>query len=266
MYSGPLRAFQWTLTIGIELVLPGLLYAARQKLVLSGIELVLPGKLSTAGLPSEEVLLGVATAAASQPPKDTNTYRRTKRGQNTKVPQSGGSLNKVGDEAINEEMLDSVERATTVASSLEWSLAPRNHEGAEAQARSEGVPIQSKDPPLSTGNTVGSEEDSMKHDYELMNNVPPTTYDSPLSGGNTPGSDEGRLKLEELMAMCTKLSKHVLDLEKEKDAQAMEILNLKKRVKKLERKRKSIISQLRRRMYRQVESSDDDLDEEDASK
>ncbi|GKA75402.1 putative ribonuclease H-like domain-containing protein, partial [Tanacetum coccineum] len=44
---------------GKKLVLPGLLYAAGQKLVLSGIELVLPGKLSTAGLPLEEVLLGV---------------------------------------------------------------------------------------------------------------------------------------------------------------------------------------------------------------
>ncbi|GJZ92633.1 hypothetical protein Tco_0664698 [Tanacetum coccineum] len=63
------------------------------------------------------------------------------------------------------------------------------------------------------------------------------------------------------------LSHEVLNLEKEKDAQAVEILNLKKRVKKLERKRKSSISHPRRRKYRQVEtSSDDGLDEEDASK
>ncbi|GKG61621.1 hypothetical protein Tco_0621330, partial [Tanacetum coccineum] len=41
---------------------------------------------------------------------------------------------------------------------------------------------------------------------------------------------------------------------------------LKKRVKKLERHRKSSISHPRRRIYRQVVSSDDDLDEEDASK
>ncbi|GJR23284.1 putative ribonuclease H-like domain-containing protein [Tanacetum coccineum] len=106
----------------------------------------------------------------------------------------------------------------------------------------------------------------MAHTFELMDIVPPTPHDSPLPGGYTPGSDEGRLKLEELMAMCTKLSKQVLDLEKEKDAQAVEILKLKKRVKKLERQRKSSISHPRRRIYRQVESSDDDLDEEDASK
>ncbi|GJW90590.1 hypothetical protein Tco_0168143 [Tanacetum coccineum] len=58
----------------------------------------------------------------------------------------------------------------------------------------------------------------------------------------------------------------VLDLEKEKDAQAVEILKLKKIVKKLERQRKSSILHLRRRIYRQIESSDDDLDEEDTSK
>ncbi|GJY19573.1 hypothetical protein Tco_0391064 [Tanacetum coccineum] len=106
----------------------------------------------------------------------------------------------------------------------------------------------------------------MEHTFELMDTVPPTPYDSPLLGGYTPGSDEGRLKLKELMAICTKLLKQVLDLEKEKNAQAVEILKLKQRVKKLERKRKSSISHPRRRIYMQVESSDADLDEEDASK
>ncbi|GKF17334.1 hypothetical protein Tco_0062252 [Tanacetum coccineum] len=116
------------------------------------------------------------------------------------------------------------------------------------------------------GHTSRSGEGSMEHTFELTDNVPPTPYDSPLTGGYTPGSNEGRLKLKELMAMCTKLSKQVLDLEKEKDAQAVEILKLKQRFKKLERKRKSSISHPIRRIYRHVESSDDDLDEEDASK
>ncbi|GKE99423.1 hypothetical protein Tco_0022774, partial [Tanacetum coccineum] len=63
-----------------------------------------------------------------------------------------------------------------------------------------------------------------------------------------------------------------INLEKEKDAQAVEILKLKQRVNKLERKRKSSISHPRRRIYsggkviRQSQCSDDDLDEEDASK
>ncbi|GKF87400.1 hypothetical protein Tco_0258277, partial [Tanacetum coccineum] len=114
--------------------------------------------------------------------------------------------------------------------------------------------------------TSRSGDGSMEHTFELMDTVPHTPHDSPLLGGYTPGSDEGRLKLKELMAICIKLSKQVLDLEKENDAQAVEILKLKQKVKKLERKRKSSISHPRKRIYRQVESFDDDLDEEDASK
>nr|GEX64364.1 hypothetical protein [Tanacetum cinerariifolium] len=52
-------------------------------------------------------------------------------------------------------------------------------------------------------------------------------------------SGEAKLKLKELMELCTKLSDKVLDLKKAKNAQAKEIAKLKKRVKKLERKRRS---------------------------
>ncbi|GJV94131.1 hypothetical protein Tco_1541944 [Tanacetum coccineum] len=55
------------------------------------------------------------------------------------------------------------------------------------------------------GHISGSGEGKMAHTFELMDIVPPTPHDSPLPGGYTPGSD------------------------KEKDAQAVEILNLKKR-------------------------------------
>ncbi|GKF90774.1 hypothetical protein Tco_0274475, partial [Tanacetum coccineum] len=119
---------------------------------------------------------------------------------------------------------------------------------------------------ISQGHTSGSGEGMMEHQFELTANVPLLAHDLPLLGGYTPGSDEGRLKLQELMIMCTKLSKQVLDLEKEKDVQAVEILRLKKRVKRLERQRKSSTSQPRKKKYRQVESSDDDLNKEDASK
>ncbi|GKB01343.1 hypothetical protein Tco_0829387 [Tanacetum coccineum] len=50
---------------------------------------------------------------------------------------------------------------------------------------------------------------------------------------------EDRMQLTELMILCTNLQKHVLDLEKAKDAQAKKIVGLKKRVQKLERKKKS---------------------------
>ncbi|GJV84748.1 hypothetical protein Tco_1524646 [Tanacetum coccineum] len=137
---------------------------------------------------------------------------------------------------------------------------------ALVQTRSERVLEKPNEPPLSEGYTSGSGEGRMEHQFELMANVPITPHDSPLLGGYTPRSDEGRLKLQELMTMCTNLSKHVLDLKKKKDAQAVEILKLKKRVKGLERPWKSSTSQPRRRKYRHVESSDDDLNEEDASK
>ncbi|GJR86249.1 hypothetical protein Tco_0210260 [Tanacetum coccineum] len=168
----------------------------------------------------------VATLTASQPPKDPNTYRRTKRGRNTKVPLSDGSPKKVGDEAINEEMFDSVKRAITTDASLDAAPDSDNITKTQSMAtlnephpRGEG----------SEGHTSGSGEGRMEHQFELMANVPITPYDSPLPGGYTPRSDEGRVKLQELMTMCIKLSKQVLDLEREKDAQAVEILRLKKR-------------------------------------
>ncbi|GJR19826.1 retrovirus-related pol polyprotein from transposon TNT 1-94 [Tanacetum coccineum] len=161
---------------------------------------------------------------------------------------------------------DSVERAITTVASLDAVQDSDNIIRTQTTTRSERVLEKPIEPPLSEGHTSGSGEGKIEHQFELTTNVPITPHDSPLPGGYTPGSDEGRLKLQELMTMCTKLSKQVLDLEKEKDAQAVEILRLKKRVNRLERQRKSSTSQPRRRKYRQVMSSDDDLNEEDASK
>ncbi|GJX59386.1 hypothetical protein Tco_0290776 [Tanacetum coccineum] len=64
-----------------------------------------------------------------------------------------------------------------------------------------------------------------------------------------PQSGEDRLQLVELMTLCTKLQKQVLDLEEAKTAQAKEIASLKKRVKQLEKRRKSRTLGLKRRMY-----------------
>ncbi|GKE23998.1 hypothetical protein Tco_1435510, partial [Tanacetum coccineum] len=93
--------------------------------------------------------------------------------------------------------------------------------------------------PLTEGHISGSMEGSMEHTFELMGTVPPTPHDSPLLGGNTPGSDEDRV-----------------------------ITRLKLRVKRLEKKRKArTLQPIKRRLFKgRVESSDDDLDEEDASK
>ncbi|GJV52891.1 ribonuclease H-like domain-containing protein [Tanacetum coccineum] len=159
-----------------------------------------------------------------------------------------------------------VERAITTAASLDAAHDSDNIIRTQTTTRSERVLEQPIEPPLSKGHTSGSGEGSMEYQFELTANVPSTPHDLPLPGGYTPRSDEGRLKLQELMTMCIKLLKQVLDLKKKKDAQAVEIFTLKKRVNGLERQRKSSTSQPRRRKYRPVESSDDDLNKEDASK
>ncbi|GKB47219.1 uncharacterized mitochondrial protein-like protein [Tanacetum coccineum] len=67
-------------------------------------------------------------------------------------------------------------------------------------------------------------------------NVSKHSNDLLLAKGNTLHSDEDRLKLDELMALCTTLQNRVLDLEKTKTTQANEIASLKRRVKKLKKK------------------------------
>ncbi|GJX64457.1 hypothetical protein Tco_0298800 [Tanacetum coccineum] len=88
--------------------------------------------------------------------------------------------------------------------------------------------------PLKTiaGNSVSTDPEPETDDTENMASVPTYSNDPLLSG-------KDRLKLNELMVLCTSLSQRVLDLEKTKTSQAAEITELKKRIKKLEGKRKS---------------------------
>nr|GEV27539.1 xylulose kinase-1 [Tanacetum cinerariifolium] len=67
-------------------------------------------------------------------------------------------------------------------------------------------------------------------------------HDSPLSGGHTSNRSEGALNLDELFSICTNFSNRVLALETVKDAQVVEIITLKARIKKLEKKCKPSIS------------------------
>ncbi|GJZ12202.1 hypothetical protein Tco_0546961 [Tanacetum coccineum] len=109
--------------------------------------------------------------------------------------------------------------------------------------------------------TVVIQEETQQDD-----SVPTPSNDPPLSG-------EDSMQLSELMLLCTNLQKQVLNLEKAKDNQAKEIVDLKKRVQKLERKKKSRTTGLKRLkkvgMSKRVESSKDKEnlgDHEDASK
>ncbi|GKA53070.1 hypothetical protein Tco_0746385, partial [Tanacetum coccineum] len=75
--------------------------------------------------------------------------------------QSGGSPKKVGDEAINEEMLDSVERAITIDASLDAAQDSDNITKTQSTTtlnEFERVLEQPIEPPLSKDHTSGSGE------------------------------------------------------------------------------------------------------------
>ncbi|GJW32509.1 putative ribonuclease H-like domain-containing protein [Tanacetum coccineum] len=235
-----------------------------------------------------------------------------KGGRDTKIPQSGGPPIKVGNEAVHKELGDRMERAAI----LLLSFDDRAHDSFDAQTTYLGTAsIKSNDPPLLRGNTLGSEEDSMKlmelmayciklseliqalidgkkiivneasirrdlklEDAEGSPCLPNATIFEELTRmGVTPlfdtmmvqaseevGKDsdhptdsnqilivdqpstsskpkkkqksrrkqscEDRMQLTDLMVLCTKLQKHILDLEKAMSDQAIEIASLKKRL------------------------------------
>ncbi|GJR94468.1 putative ribonuclease H-like domain-containing protein [Tanacetum coccineum] len=167
----------------------------------------------------------------SSQPKKTHRPRKTKRV--TKISQSSRPISLVADETVNKEREDRMERAATTASSLE----PEQDSGNIN--RTQSMATLNEPSPQGTGSGSGPRV-------------------------NTLGSGEDRLKLNELMELFTKLSARVLDLETTKTTQAKEIANLKKRVKKLEMKRKSRIPGMN--IFKIGTSRRRSLGEEDASK
>ncbi|GJY24418.1 putative ribonuclease H-like domain-containing protein [Tanacetum coccineum] len=168
-----------------------------------------PQHIPTTASPSN--IKPIPIIASSSQPQKTHKRRKTKRP--TKISQSSGPTTLVADETVHEERGDSMERAATTTASLDAEQDSGPHRRQDtilaerpAQTRFERLSKQSNDPPL--------------------------------SGVNTPGSGEDRLKIMELMEICTKLSDRVLALENVKTAQDLEITSLKKRVKKLEKKKK----------------------------
>nr|GEU53658.1 hypothetical protein [Tanacetum cinerariifolium] len=145
--------------------------------------------------------------STSQPQRLRKTKRKDIELPQTSVPTS------VTNKAVNEEMDDSLKRAATTATSLD----------AE-QDRGNIFKTQSK----ATPNEPGSQRTSSD------------------GGVNTPQSRKDSLKLNELMELCTKLQQRVLDLETTKTTQALEIDSLKRRLKKLERRKRSRTHSLKR--------------------
>ncbi|GJX24390.1 putative ribonuclease H-like domain-containing protein [Tanacetum coccineum] len=60
--------------------------------------------------------------------------KQIKRGRDTKIPQSSGPLEKVGDEAIHKELGDRMEKAVTTASSLEAEQDNGNNNRTKSMA------------------------------------------------------------------------------------------------------------------------------------
>ncbi|GKB94250.1 hypothetical protein Tco_0980387, partial [Tanacetum coccineum] len=200
-------------------------------------------------------------------PQKNQKLRKPKR-KNTQVPQPSGSSEHVADEDVYKELGDSLVRAATTASSLE----AEQDSGNITKTRSKATPNESS----SLGTTSGGGPRCQETIRDTIaqtrfENVSKHSNDSLITRGNTLQSDEGRLKLNELMELCTNLQTRVLDLEKTKTTQQNEIDSLKRRVKKLEKKRSSRTHKLKR-LYKvglsaRVESSSDEESlGEDASK
>ncbi|GKD99682.1 hypothetical protein Tco_1387666, partial [Tanacetum coccineum] len=107
------------------------------------------------------------------------------------VPQPSDPSENVADEAIHKELGDSLVRAATTASSLE--VEQDSGGGPECQE------------------TIGDTTARTRFD-----SVSKHSNDSLLARGNTLRSDEDTLKLNELMELCTTLQTRILDLEKTK--------------------------------------------------
>ncbi|GKF02426.1 hypothetical protein Tco_0029349, partial [Tanacetum coccineum] len=193
--------------------------------------------------------------------------RKPKR-NDTQVPQPSDPSENIENEAAHKELGDSLVRVATTASSLE----AEQDSGNITKTRSKATPNESS----SLGTTSGASpkcQETMGDPIAQtrFKNVSKHSNDSLLARGNTLRSDEDRLKLNELMELCTNLPTRVLDLEKTKTTQQNEIDSLKRRVKKLEKKRSSRTHKLKR-LYKvgltaRVESSRDEKSlDEDASK
>ncbi|GKE35058.1 hypothetical protein Tco_1454380 [Tanacetum coccineum] len=199
-------------------------------------------------------------------PKKTKKHRKTKR-KATEISQSSGPTTLVADKTVHEERGDSMERAATTAASLDAEQDSGNI------IRTQSMATLNEPTPQGTGSGSGPRrQDTILGDKPVQTrfeSLSKQSNDPPLSRVNTLGSGEDSMKLNELMEIYTRLSERVLALENIKTAQDLEITNLKKRVKKLEKKTKSRNPKLKRRLFKvRIESSAEKSlgAQEDASK
>ncbi|GJW01385.1 hypothetical protein Tco_1556636 [Tanacetum coccineum] len=167
-------------------------------------------------------------------------YPRKPKRNDTQVPQSSDPGENVIDKVVHKDLGDSLVRAATTASSLEAVQDSDNI----TKTRSKATPNESS----SLGTTLGGGprcQETMRDTIAQtrFENVSTLSNDSLLARGNTLRNDEYRLKLEELMTLCTNLQNRVLDLEMTKTTQANEIVSLKRRIKKLKKKNRKVLGE-----------------------
>nr|GEX13747.1 ribonuclease H-like domain-containing protein [Tanacetum cinerariifolium] len=129
------------------------------------------------------------------------------------------------DEAVHKELGNRLVRVATTASSLE----AEQDSGNITKSQSKAIPNEPS--------SQGTDSDCGSRCQETMGDTTAQTRfesvskhsnDSLLASGNTLRSDEDRLKLDELMALCTTFQNKVLDLEKTTTTQRNEIASLKR--------------------------------------
>ncbi|GJW96329.1 putative ribonuclease H-like domain-containing protein [Tanacetum coccineum] len=149
-------------------------------------------------------------------------YQRKPKRKDTQIPQSSGPTDNIADEAVNEEMDDSLVRAATTSSSLE----AEQDSGNVTKTRTKATPNESSSLGTTSGGGPRCQEtmgDTIAQ--TRFENVSKTSNDPLLVRGNTLRSGENSLKLNELMELCTNLQQRVLDLDTTKTTQANEIAN-----------------------------------------
>ncbi|GKB40029.1 hypothetical protein Tco_0884971, partial [Tanacetum coccineum] len=155
----------------------------------------------------------------SPPPQKTQKPRKPKR-KDTQVPQPSGPTELVIGEDVHKELGDSLVRAATTASSLE----AEQDSGNITKTRSKATPNEVDSQGTTSGGGPRCQETiGYTIAQTMFENVSKHSNDSLHARGNTLQSDKDRLKLDELMALCTTLQSRVLDLEKTKTTQANEI-------------------------------------------
>ncbi|GKC60073.1 retrotransposon protein, putative, unclassified, partial [Tanacetum coccineum] len=182
----------------------------------------------------------ITQPSTSTQPKKTQKPRKPKR-KDTQVHQPSGLTDIVADEVVHKELGDSLVRAATTASSLE----AEQDSGNITKTQSKATPNESS----SLGNTSGG---GPRCQETMGDTIAQTRFEN-----------VSKLSNDSLLA-------RVLDLEKTKTTQAEKIVSLKRRVKKLEQKKRSRthgLKKLRRvGATARIDSSKEEVLGEDESK